>query len=321
MESITVSKEKNPAFTGEALPSRSKKGMASPHSLPAPNRSRRGFLKAMLCGAAGLAFYAGEVERHRIETTRQDLRIAGLAASFDGMRIAQLSDLHLDEFTEPFFLRDIVDRVNRLNPDIVPLTGDYVTWGVSTRKFAEGAAWQCANILAGLHCRDRYAILGNHDVLVDPELVTAALVDNGTTVLTNACRPIERSGARFWLAGFDDPVEGDPDPEAAIPSRIRKIPNEPVVVLCHAPDYADDLLAHPAGKAAKVMLSGHTHGGQVRLPLLGAAFLPPLGKKYLEGWFHLGEMQLYVNRGLGAVGVPFRFDCPPEIALFTLRSS
>ena len=278
-------------------------------------------MKAMLFGAAGLAFYAGEAERHWIEISRHDLRIEGLPAAFDGMRIAQLSDLHLDEFTEPFFLRDAVDRVNKLNPDIVFLTGDFVTWGISTKNFAEGAAWQCANILAGLTCPNRYAILGNHDVKVDGRLVATALIDNGTKVLINTCEPIERAGARFWLAGFDDPVEGDPDPDLAIPARIRNIPDEPVVALCHAPDYADDLLAHPAGRAVKVMLSGHTHGGQVRIPFAGATLLPPLGKKYVEGWFHMGGMQLYVNRGLGTVGVPFRFDCPPEITLFTLRAA
>ena len=245
----------------------------------------------------------------------------GLPAVFDGMRVAQLSDIHLDEYSEPYFVRDIVRRVNRLDPHLVLLTGDFVTWGLSSRKFAQGAAWQCANILAELNCRERYAVLGNHDVMVNSELVATALRDNGTKVLINACAPVERAGARFWLAGFDDPVEGTPDPDSAIPARIRNIPNEPVVALCHAPDYADDLLAHPAGKAVSLMLSGHTHGGQVRLPLVGATLLPPLGRKYVEGWFHLGGMQLYVNRGLGAVGVPFRFDCPPEITLFTLRAA
>jgi uncharacterized protein len=320
MESTTVSKE-NLVSAPEAHPFDAIEGMGSPHFSPIRKSSRRRFLKAMLCGAAGLALYAGEVERHWIEITRSDLRIAGLPAAFDGIRIAQISDLHLDEFSEPFFLRDAVERVNRLNPDMVFLTGDYVTWGITSKKFAQGAAWQCANILAGLNCRDRYAILGNHDVMVDSELVATALADNGMKVLINSCHPIERSGARFWLAGLDDPVVGSPDPELAIPSRIRNIPNEPVVVLCHAPDYADDLLADPAGKAVKVMLSGHTHGGQVRLPLAGAKLLPPLGQKYVEGWFRPGGMQLYVNRGLGTVGVPFRFDCPPEITLFTLRSA
>jgi hypothetical protein len=309
-----------PASFREMTEFDTKERAASARFSPTPKTSRRRFLQAALCGAAGVALYAGEGERHSIQVSRHDLRIPGLAAAFDGMRIAQISDLHLDEYSEPFFLRDAVDRVNKLNPDAVFLTGDYVTWGISTKKFAEGAAWQCANILTGLNCRNRYAILGNHDVMVDPGLVSTALRDNGTTVLMNSCLPIERLGSRFWLAGLDDPVVGNPDPELAIPARIRNIPEEPVVLLCHAPDFADDLLAHPAGRSAKVMLSGHTHGGQVRFPMVGAMKLPPLGKKYVEGWFRLGSLQLYVNRGLGTVGVPFRFDCPPEITVHTLRA-
>ena len=93
------------------------------------------------------------------------------------------------------------------------------------------------------------------------------------------------------------------------------------MLLCHAPDYVDDLLAIPAGRALSLVLSGHTHGGQIRFPLIGAKALPPLGRKYVEGWFHFGNLQLYVNRGLGTVVVPVRFNCPPEITLFTLRSA
>jgi hypothetical protein len=89
--------------------------------------------------------------------------------------------------------------------------------------------------------------------------------------------------------------------------------------MCHAPDYADKVLQHPAGKAIDLMISGHTHGGQIRLPLVGALELPELGKKYVEGWFRLGDMRLYVNRGIGTVGLPFRLDCPPEITVMTLQ--
>jgi len=272
-------------------------------------------------GAAGLALYSGEGERHWIEVTRHDVHLRGLPAAFNGMTIAQLSDIHLDEFTEPFFLRDAVNRINRLNPDAVFLTGDFVTRELFSRKYAVGAAWQCAGILTGLECKQVYAILGNHDIQVGGTEVAAALTANRITLLRNACMPIERGGGRIWLAGLDDPVCGHPNPELAIPASIRNVPDEPVVVLCHAPDYADILLRHPAGQAADLMLSGHTHGGQVRLPLVGALELPPLGKKYVEGWFRLGGLQLYVNRGLGTVGLPFRFDCPPEITLHTLRAA
>lgn len=281
--------------------------------------SRRRLLKGGLLGAAGLALYSGEVARHWIEVSRIDIHLPSLPVAFDGLRIAQLSDIHMDEYTEPFFLRHAIEEINRLQPDLVLLTGDFVSNGPRWKKFAVGAAWQCANILRELTCRELYAILGNHDVIVSARWVSRALTANGITVLTNANRAIERGGSRIWLAGLDDPVEGHPDPEKAIPPSIRNVPNEPVVLMCHAPDYADYLLAHPAGQAVDLMVSGHTHGGQICLPLVGALDLPSLGQKYVQGWFRLGTMQLYVNRGIGTVGVPFRLNCPPEITLMTLR--
>jgi predicted MPP superfamily phosphohydrolase len=149
--------------------------------------------------------------------------------------------------------------------------------------------------------------------------VTRAFSANGITILNNSCLPMQRAGGRFWLAGVDDPVYGRPKLALAIPASIRNLPNEPVVLLCHAPDYADQLLRHPAGSSVGLMLSGHTHGGQVRLPLIGALLTNSLGRKYVQGWFRLGGLQLYVNRGLGTSGLPFRLDCRPEIALLTLR--
>ncbi len=283
--------------------------------------TRRRFLAASACAAAGLALYAGEFERHRIEISRRDIFLPGLPAAFDGFRVAQLSDIHLDQFTEPFMLRDAVNQVNRLNPDAVFLTGDYVTFGFLPTRFSIGPAWQCARLLNNLQCPNRYAVLGNHDVMISRKEVIAALSANGITVLDNAYLPIERAGGRFWLAGLDDPVVGNPDPGAAIPAFIRNVPHEPIVLLCHAPDYADHLVTIAAGQAVALMVSGHTHGGQVRLPFVGPIALPAMGKKYVQGWFRFGKLQLYVNRGLGTVGVPFRFDCPPEITLLTLRSA
>ncbi len=281
--------------------------------------TRRRFLLSGGCAGAGLVLYSGEIERHWIEITRSDVFIPGLPGAFDGFRVAQLSDIHLDEYTEPFFLSDAVNQINRINPDAVFLTGDFVTNGLMPKRFSIGSAWQCSNLLNRLQCPHRYAVLGNHDTLVGSKPVTDALAANGITVLVNAHLPIERAGGRFWLAGLDDALLGAPDPGLAIPQSIRNIPDEPVVLLCHEPDYADDLLALPAGRAVSLMLSGHTHGGQVRLPLIGPMDLPWLGRKYIQGWFRLGNLQLYVNRGLGTVGVPVRFNCPPEITLFTLR--
>ena len=295
--------------------------MALPRTISKAPITRRRFLIASACASAGLALYGGEFERHWIEVTHRDVFLPGLHQAFDGFRIAQLSDIHMDEYTEPFFVRDAIHHINNLKPDAVFLTGDFVTRGLLPKGFAVETAWQCANLLNQLECPKRYAILGNHDVLTSRKAVTEALSSNAVTVLENAHVPMERAGARFWLAGLDDPVEGVPDPELAIPPAIRNIPHEPIVLLCHAPDYVDTLLTIPEGQAVSLMLSGHTHGGQVRLPLAGALILPPLGRKYIEGWFRFGDLQLYVNRGLGTVGLPVRFDCTPEITLFTLRSA
>jgi predicted MPP superfamily phosphohydrolase len=295
--------------------------MAVFQATPQPPVTRRRFLKACAGGALGLALYSGEIARHWIDVTYHVVGLPGLHHAFDGMRIVQLSDIHLDDFTEPFFLRHVVTVVNQLRPEAVFLTGDFVSEGFASRNYSVEAAWLCGAILRELDCKDRYAVMGNHDVGVGAQKVTAALRENGTTVLRNSFVPIERGGARFWLAGLDDPVIGEPDPEKTIPAAIRNVAHEPVVLLCHAPDYADTLLRLPSGQAASLMLSGHTHGGQVRLPVLGPIELPPMGRKYVEGLFRLGNMQLFVNRGIGTIGVPFRLNCPPEITVLTLRAA
>jgi uncharacterized protein len=295
--------------------------MAVAHTSPWRPITRRKFLKSSLIAAAGLAVYSGEIERHYISVTRHEVAIPGLPAAFEGARIAQLSDIHLDEFTEPIFVHHAVNVVNDLDPDYVVFTGDFVTNELGSRKFAQGAAWHCANILRNLKCPQRYAVLGNHDVMVGSKEVTTAFNENGIPMLINACAPLERGAARIWLAGLDDAAEGHPRIDLAIPESIRGIADQPVIFLCHEPDYADRILKKPSGQAISLMLCGHTHGGQVRLPLIGALSLPALGRKYVEGWFKLGHMQLYVNRGLGTVGIPFRFDCPPEISVFTLRAA
>ena len=282
---------------------------------------RRRFLTATAAAAAGFALYSGEIARHHIEITTPEIRLPDLPPAFDGFRMAQISDIHLDQFTEPFFLREAVERVNRLRADVVLLTGDFVTHQLLPKRLAVRSAWHCANLLDALDCRRRFAVLGNHDVSVGATVVTAALAANGIQVLRNAWAPLERSSSRLWLAGLDDPVEGSPDIDKTLPDAIRGRSGEPVLLMCHAPDFADTLLAHPAGRSVALMISGHTHGGQVRIPLLGALDLPALGKKYVEGLFALEGMQLYVNRGIGTVGLPFRLNCPPEITLITLRRS
>ena len=295
--------------------------MDSLNSLPSQQWTRRSLLKTLAYGAAATALYAGEVERHWIDVVDREIFLTGLQPEFNGMKIAQLSDIHLNEFTEPFLLKEAIDHINRLQPDMVLLTGDYVSAQVLPKKMTMSAAWQCASLLSEIACPQRYAILGNHDCMAGEDEITDALQHHGIPVLRNAYVPVERGRSRIWLAGLEDPVCGRPDPDRTIPAAIRRHVNEPIILMCHAPDYVDELLLHPAGRSVSLVLSGHTHGGQVRIPMVGALHLPPGGRKYVDGLFNLGGLQLYVNRGIGSVGVPFRLNCRPEITSFTLRAT
>lgn len=277
--------------------------------------TRRNFLVGWGVAAAGLVLYAGEIARHEIDITDRPVAIRNLPPPFHGYRIVQISDIHLDEFTEPYFLEHIVNRVNALAPDLVLLTGDFVTLGAFTFVSSTHSAHRCAELLSGLTCPLRYAILGNHDVGVGAPLVIHALETNGIPVLVNSFVPIERSGGRIWLCGAEDPGTSHPDLNLTIPAH----PDGPVLLMAHEPDFADTVAIHPRGPLVDLMLAGHSHGGQIRLPYLGALVLPPLGRIYPEGHYRLKGMQLYVNRGIGTVGLPFRLNCPPEVTVLTLK--
>jgi len=272
--------------------------------------TRRSFLKISALSAAGLALYSAEVARHELSVEEHTIRLARLPEAFRGMRIVQISDFHYAEYSEAYFLREMVNRVNRLRPDMVVLTGDFVSDGLMPVSYARRHAGGCAEILSGIACPLRYAIMGNHDVGVGQRYVVGPLQENGIPVLLNQAVPLERGGQRLWLAGLNSADQGKSRPEQAIP----QAKGEPTIVLAHEPD----ILPHIARYKVDLMLSGHTHGGQVRLPFLPPLHLPPLGRKYVEGLFRQGETQLYVNRGIGAVGLPFRLNCPPEITVLTL---
>jgi len=279
--------------------------------------TRRQFILTSGVTAAGMVLYSGEIARHQLEVVHRTINIANLPDGFHGFRIAQISDIHLDEYTEPFFLDRVVTRINELRPDLVLLTGDFVTHGALSFLASKHAPHRCAEILSSLKTPQVFAVLGNHDVAFDAAIVTRALNQFRIPVLSNSFIPIERNDSRIWLCGVRDPGTSSPDPNLAIPER----PDGPVILMAHAPDYADAVVRHPRGKLVDLMLSGHTHGGQIRLPLLGALILPPLGQKYVEGLFRFGNMQLYVNRGIGTVGLPFRLNCPAEITIHMLQSA
>jgi predicted MPP superfamily phosphohydrolase len=280
--------------------------------------SRRRFLiRGSIAFAGALGLYSAEIARHELSVVTQELQLEGLPASFAGFRIVQISDIHFDEYTEPSFLRRVVAQVNDLRPDLVMLTGDYISMGPLSLQFARRAMERCAEVLQEIRCPQRFAAMGNHDAALGEQYIGPILADVRIPLLINEHVPIYRDGDRVWLCATHDPVTHVPDLDATIPAK----PDAPVLLISHGPDYADTVVAHPRGKLVSAMFSGHTHGGQVRFPLLPPLHLPEGGEKYVEGLFRLGRMQLYVNRGIGAVGVPFRLNCPPEITAFTLRSA
>ena len=129
------------------------------------------------------------------------------------------------------------------------------------------------------------------------EDVTEALTENGITVLDNSYVPHRTRRRPLLACGTRRPVVRQARSRRGDPASICNMPHEPIMLLCHAPDYVDELLTLPVGQAPSLMLCGHTHGGQVRLPFVGPLVLPPMGRKYVEGWFRFGNLQLYVNRG------------------------
>jgi uncharacterized protein len=277
--------------------------------------TRRAFIRSAALAAGGLAIYAATHARHELEIVRRTILIRNLPDSFRGFRIAQISDIHLVKWTEPWFLQRVVDATNVLAPDLVVLTGDFISRTMSSTGSITRAMPVCAEVLSGLHCQQRFAILGNHDVAVDPAAVVRDLAHRAIPTLVNRYTAIERGSDRIWLCGVDDPGASLPDLTATIPVD----PRAPVILLAHEPDYADDVRRHPRFPLIDLMLSGHSHGGQVRLPLIGPLILPPMGQKYVHGLFRFSQMQLYVNRGIGTVSLPVRFDCPPEITEITLQ--
>jgi hypothetical protein len=154
--------------------------------------------------------------------------------------------------------------------------------------------------------------MGNHDVAAGARFVTGALQDAGIRVLENGAVPIEHDGARFWLAGVKDAFRSNAD----IATALNPVsPAEPVVLLAHEPDYADFVQRFPVD----LQLSGHSHGGQIRLPLIRPLYLPEMARKYFLGLYRIGNLILYTSPGVGTIRVPVRLNCPPEVTLLTLR--
>lgn len=227
-----------------------------------------------------------------------------IAPGLDGVRIGQLSDLHVRTGVKPRRLHLAVEMLNRLAPDLVVLTGDYVCY--SAKPLGELTA-----ALRDLG-RPAYATLGNHDHACGADKVRDALERAGVTVLANEHRALTLGRGTLHLVGVDDSVTRHHDPEAAF-SGVPEGASS--VVLTHDPNSVE--LLHPYNPA--LVLSGHTHGGQVFVRTLTPFMAQKIGVRYLRGFFEREGAILYVNRGLGA-GIPVRFGAKVEVAQLTLRS-
>lgn len=275
--------------------------------------SRRGLLKAFgqVMLGSGVAsvpgyLYATEVEPAWLSIERLRLPIARLHPALDGLRIVHLSDFHLYPFTEIGLVRECVEKANALLPDLVLLTGDYVL------ERAE-AIFELAPVLAGLDARyGVYSCLGNHDLWTDETVVQLGLSESGVPLLRNKGVVLGIGLGRLYLAGLDDGWSGKPDLERALAAAPS---NVPVILMHHEPDFAD---RNSLDGRVSLQLSGHSHGGQVRFPVIGAPVLPDFARKYDMGLYRINRMWLYTNRGIGVIAPPVRFNCRPEITEITL---
>ncbi|HEX4487767.1 MAG TPA: metallophosphoesterase [Terriglobales bacterium] len=286
-----------------------------------PASTRRSFLKAAgLAAIAGTGFIGGDAllwEPNRPRLVEMELKFDRLPQAFDGLRVVQLSDFHYDAHFSVVPISRSIDIINPLKPDLVLLTGDFVTSPPfhARRKGhrpAEDAA-PCSELLRQIKSKfGHYAVMGNHDATANPDRISEILEAHGIKVLRNGAVPLERDGNRVWLAGIDDILEGNPD----LRTTLAQIPRDEFsILMAHEPDFGVQVARTPVD----FQLSGHSHGGQVRFPIIGAPVLPNLGREYPMGLYKIDKLTLYTNVGLGTIGLPIRWNCPPEITLFTLR--
>ena len=281
--------------------------------------SRRRFL--ILAGAAGALAIGGDaifLEPNRPRLVRHEIFLRRLPASLDGLTIVQISDFHYDPHFGVRPIQEAIRISNELQPDLVVLTGDFVTVPMIARgpekKKAAQQAQPCIELLQQLKARwGMFAVLGNHDEFSDPRVITDTLIQGGFRVLENSALPLERDGGRLWLAGVRDVIAQKADLKRA----LQAVPaGEALVLLAHEPDFADTVQRYPVD----LQLSGHSHGGQVCSPLIGPLYLPELGRKYPSGLRQVGPLTLYTNVGIGTIRIPARWNCPPEVTCITLRA-
>ena len=263
-------------------------------------------LRNLTAGLAQLA-RAALAEPYNLTVERVAIGLRRLPRSLDGLKIVHLSDIHHSPFTGREQVERAVSIANSLQPDIVALTGDYIS---HERDYVA----PCAEILGRLRARAGvYAVLGNHDNWVDAALITDLFRAEGIKVLVNEGMRFEHRGASFWLAGVNDTMVGLEDlPLALAGSREEEMK----LLLAHNPI----ILRRAARAGVDLVLSGHTHGGQVAWRSERSAS-GRMRRRTLRGLGRRGETQIYVTRGIGTVVLPVRYGCRPEVSLLELRSA
>jgi predicted MPP superfamily phosphohydrolase len=264
---------------------------------------------AALAGGVGVGVGYGFWEAGQIKINRQPVPVPNLPGALAGTTVAVLADLHHGPFVGIAFIREAVRLANALRPDLIALVGDYAHKGPQ----AQAQLPPCLEALSRLHAPlGVFAVPGNHDMQDEGRVYQELISATPLTDLTNRSERVSANGGRLWLAGVDDLWWGRPDLGRA----LKGVPEgAPVVLLCHNPDFAEESPDERVG----LMLSGHTHGGQVYLPALGSPWIPSrYGAKYRCGLVQGPASRVLVSRGLGEAGVPLRLNVPPEINLLTL---
>jgi len=275
--------------------------------------SRRNFMKYLALSIGAIStlatpIYSFFIEKDWIEVNHLKLEILQQESKFTGIRIAHISDLHYGFFMSLEQTKKIFEMVNHLQPDIICFTGDIVDR--EARSF-EGLAKMLELLKAPW---GKFAVLGNHDGEVSPKMLEQAYSSAGFKLLQNQHVTLTQDGEKLHIAGVDDWITGRPDLKEA----LEGIPSDQtVILLSHAPDFADKAKKQ---SHIKLQLSGHSHGGQIRLPLLGHLVTPQYGKKYVQGLYQLSSSPFYVytSRGVGTSTLPFRVNCRPEITVLEL---
>lgn len=259
-----------------------------------------------LLGSA-LVLYARYVEPYAPRLATLTLPLPEGHEHLAGLTIGFLADTHVGPFIRPTDLVRATSLLSRERPDLVLFGGDYVS---ESPRYIKGAA----AVLGHLACATRYggfAVLGNHDLGLVPEKIEAALEGAGVTVLRNRAIEVETSQGPLWIAGIDETLIGKPHPERTIAQAPR---GAAVLALWHEAQFAEQ--AAEAGAFAQ--LSGHSHGGQIRLPFIGPLALPIDGDRHSFGLSFAYGMPVYTTRGVGVYRPALRFNCPPEVTLIRL---